>query len=328
MKLRALWYLLLAACLGLGGGCAASDPAQIRRDALARAPEDTVAAVTAQVSARRAALVRIRTSQGEKTGVVVRADGLILTCRHGSGPRGTLEDIRFADGRGGVAEVLGSCPDSDLQAMRIRLPDGPFSAMPIATAVTAKDWVFLAPWTPPDRTPALSAGRVNLVDMAGAFGPDHRWRNSVLLIDAPAVSGESGAPIVNARGEIVGIASMAARQGAVALLLAGSLTAIQRQMPALAEGRDVPGITDESRRRATFWEAVGRNGPALWPSAAGQTPFDEQQFRGCLARTRARLETEGQASPDRFTSEQCRRSLSALLEDLSDTIANASAERP
>lgn len=299
----------------LASGCASVRTQHLRRESIARVPADVLRGVEGKLDALQPALVRITTWLGQKTGVIIRPEGLILTCAHGSWSPGSREGIRFSDGRTGSAEVLGEAEESDILLLRIREPAGPFPVAPLAADVHQGDWAFIAGLVRGGGSVGLAAGSVFLSDMAGAFGPANRWRNPVLLIDAPAVPGESGAPVLDTRGEIIGIASMAGITDTNVLLVAASVHEIHRILTTLERGESVWSETDAPARLAAYFSALRRNGRALWTGNGEPGPAFAAEFGRCVDRVERRLREEWKSEKE-LTSAMTAAGLKTLMHEV------------
>ncbi len=203
--------LLLAIFLA-GAGCAgapaasAAKPAGITRTYAVVCPaasaleKQTIAAAPRCV----AATVGVINTQGmgSGSGVVVSADGLILTAGHVVQKPGTALSIRFADGRlvKGVALGVDRGTDTGMARITDAAPKGGWAFAPVAPAISARvgEWV-LATGNPGGivvgRTPPLRLGRVAIHD------------KNTIQSDCTVVSGDSGGPLFNLAGEVVGIHS-------------------------------------------------------------------------------------------------------------------------
>lgn len=143
--------------------------------------------------------------QGIGSGFVFNAEkGYVLTNAH------VVEGARkvrvyLADRRETEAEVLGSDPDSDLAVLRIplgRLHDLPFAGQ---SSVAPGDEVF-AVGSPYGLDGSVSKGVISAIDRRDIYVGEHTFA-SLLQTDAVVTTGNSGGPLVNMRGEVVGINS-------------------------------------------------------------------------------------------------------------------------
>jgi S1-C subfamily serine protease len=138
------------------------------------------------------------------TGVVVEADGTILTNLHVASGTPQLR-ITFMDGTIAEGKIVGSQPGNDLAVIKpstIPLDLKP-ATMTSATTLNPGDEV-LAVGFPFGIGPSASAGIVS--GLGRAFGePGHTTLENLIQFDASTNPGNSGGPLVNANGEVVGI---------------------------------------------------------------------------------------------------------------------------
>jgi serine protease Do len=130
-------------------------------------------------------------------------DGLVLTNRHVLGrhtPRVLLSDERQFD-----AEVLASDEEVDLALLRIKGADLPAAYIGDSKKLRVGELVFTLghPW---GQRNAASFGIVSHLDTARTRG--RRGVIPVIRTDARLAPGNSGGPLVNAAGEVVGINTM------------------------------------------------------------------------------------------------------------------------
>jgi len=139
------------------------------------------------------------------SGVIVRPDGLMLTNDHVLENRRTF-DVRIGDGRSFKARLLGTDPVGDLAALKLDVPAGetvPHLDLGDSEALRVGDEV-LAVGNPfalgvLDQAPTFTVGIVSaLHHTQGTY-------TECIVTDAEVNPGNSGGPLVNMRGEIVGI---------------------------------------------------------------------------------------------------------------------------
>jgi serine protease Do len=139
------------------------------------------------------------------SGVIVRADGLMLTNDHVIGSKRSFT-VRIGDGRSFRARLLGRDPHGDLAALQLELPAGetvPCLPLGDSEVVEVGDEV-VAVGNPfalgvLDQSPTFTAGIISAV---------HHTQGSYtecIVTDAELNPGNSGGPLVNMAGEVVGI---------------------------------------------------------------------------------------------------------------------------
>ncbi len=139
---------------------------------------------------------------GSGSGVLISADGLILTVGHVVDKHGTPLTIRFADGRvvQGISLGVDRAVDTGMARITDPAPPGGWSFSPMAPADSAKpgEWV-LALGNPGSivvgRNPPLRLGRV--------MDHDQNTINSNCAIEP----GDSGGPLFDLSGRVVGLGS-------------------------------------------------------------------------------------------------------------------------
>jgi S1-C subfamily serine protease len=138
---------------------------------------------------------------GAGAGIVWRADGLILTNNHVLG-RGSVT-VTLNDGQPFPAKTLAREPDFDLALLEIPL-SGLTPLPPAADKIRIGELVF-AFGHPFGRRNTVTRGIVSAFVKAHTRGGREI---PILRTDAPLAPGNSGGPMVNVRGELVGINAM------------------------------------------------------------------------------------------------------------------------
>ena len=199
----AIW-LAVAAALGAVGLQAQSPPAP-RNDAIAGAPKDIadLQALEKQIKAVAAkvvpAVVGIRIGSATGSGVVVSEDGIVMTAGHVAGKPGQAVIFFFADGKIAKGITLGSYITADAGLMKIIDPGKwPFVEKGRSDSLKLGSWC-VAIGHPlgyqKGRPPVVRVGRVL------------KKTDDVLQTDCALVFGDSGGPLLDLDGKVVGINS-------------------------------------------------------------------------------------------------------------------------
>ena len=150
--------------------------------------------------------VRAR-GRGVGAGVIWDEEGLVLTNYHvvaGRG-RGAKAAVVLSDGRELDAGVVKSSRDLDLALLRVEGAPGDLPALRVgdSDALRVGELVYAIghPW---GRLGAVTAGVVSGIGVAGGPGGGTRYVQS----DVSLAPGNSGGPLLNARGQVVGINAM------------------------------------------------------------------------------------------------------------------------
>ena len=139
------------------------------------------------------------------TGVVIDDQGTILTNLHVAAAAKRLKVI-FADGTESDARIIGARPDSDLAIIQPTiLPDDLQPAtLASSTGLRPGDEV-VAVGFPFGIGPSASAGVVSGLGRVMQAAEGRPALRNLIQFDAAANPGNSGGPLVNANGEVVGI---------------------------------------------------------------------------------------------------------------------------
>jgi len=172
-------------------------------------------------------------SEGLGTGFVVDQAGLVLTNHHVIAG-GTVIRVQFADGRSVDAKVVGSDKHTDIAVLKVSA-DKPLHALPLgdSDALEVGDWV-VAIGNPFGLSHTVSAGilsgkgrtrdDVKGLDPSGYF--------NFLQTDAAINQGNSGGPLLNLAGQVVGI-NTAIRAGANNVGFAIPINMVKQLLPIL-----------------------------------------------------------------------------------------------
>lgn len=140
-----------------------------------------------------------RREQSLGSGVIVSADGYVLTNNHVIARSNDIQVLLY-DGRIATARLVGGDEDTDLAVLKIEASDLPSMKLDEAPPVNVGD-VVLAIGNP------IGLGKTVTMGIASAIDRQlDQWAyEDFIQTDAAINSGNSGGALVNARGELVGI---------------------------------------------------------------------------------------------------------------------------
>ena len=159
-----------------------------------------------------------RRSAGFGSGVIVRADGVVLTNDHVIRDATQIR-VTLPDGRDLDAELVGTDPVSDIAVLRIVGENLPVAPVGTVEGLLIGEWA-VAIGNPlgtyaADSEPTVTAGVVSAVGRNIIPSSDGQgFYFGMIQTDASINPGNSGGPLVNALGEIIGInTSIISRSG-------------------------------------------------------------------------------------------------------------------
>ncbi len=153
--------------------------------------------------------------QGESTGtgVIVSSDGEILTNAHVVDGATEIRVRLAGETEPREARLLASDPGNDLALLRMSGDDFDAAVFADPASVRIGDEVVAIGFALGlDGDPSVTLGIVSALDRT--IGTDGAFLDGLIQTDAAISSGNSGGPLVNARGEVVGINTAVARDTA------------------------------------------------------------------------------------------------------------------
>ncbi len=161
-------------------------------------------ALTGALPKVREATVCIDIGDGSGSGVIVSADGLVMTAAHVSTGVGKAVTVIMEDGRKLKAETLGLVASTDAALVKIT-EKGPFPFVGIDRENSTRlgDWVFSLGHSggfDKDRGSVVRLGRLV------------RTANTTIQSDCSLIGGDSGGPLFDMEGRLIGIHSRVGQQ--------------------------------------------------------------------------------------------------------------------
>jgi serine protease Do len=152
--------------------------------------------------------VRERRVESMGSGFIVSPDGYIVTNEHVAGDA-TEIDVLFPDGRSMPADLVGSDRPTDLALLKVAPEETlPYLAFDTTAAPIVGEWV-IALGNPfglfEAAEPSVTVGVVSATDRDLQSGRDRRLYRDMIQTDAAINRGNSGGPLVNAEGSVIGV---------------------------------------------------------------------------------------------------------------------------
>jgi S1-C subfamily serine protease len=240
------------------------------------ATRPSVVNVTAQVESG-SSFFRSRGATSTGTGAIIHSDGYVVTNYHVIRGASRIQ-ITTDDGRVFRASVEGSDPITDLAVLRIE-GDGPFPALPFAAPNSFRvgDWAIAI-----GNALGLPGGPSVTLGVVGALDRSLTTREQTLTdliqTDAAINEGNSGGPLVNLNGEIIGINTAVVRGAQGIGFSVSSFTVIPVVQSILKHGRVMwpwlgVGVQDVTAPLALELDLDGRQGvlmQRIWPDSPAE----------------------------------------------------------
>src|SRR6185369_1322171 len=163
---------------------------------------DTVGPAVVGVSVSKSANAHTPEQQGAGSGVIIAPDGYILTNDHVAQGADAIS-VTLQDGRSFEAMPVGTDPATDLAVLRANGSGLPYATLGNSAAVKAGQLV-IAIGNPLGFQSTVSTGVVSALGRA-LRSREGRLIENIIQHTAPLNPGNSGGPLVDSRGRVVGV---------------------------------------------------------------------------------------------------------------------------
>lgn len=143
-----------------------------------------------------------RVQEGQGSGFVVSGDGYIITNNHVIDDADSIT-VAFTDGRSYSAKLVGADPQTDIAVLKVQAEDLTPLSLGDSDSLRVGQFV-LAAGSPFGLNSTITAGVVSATGRSRVGLVDYE---NFIQTDATVNPGNSGGPLVNLRGEVVGVNS-------------------------------------------------------------------------------------------------------------------------
>jgi serine protease Do len=147
---------------------------------------------------------RKQVRKGQGSGFIISADGYILTNNHVVKDANTIT-VKLNDERELKAKVIGTDPETDVAVIKVEAKNLPFAELGDSDKLRVGQWV-LAIGNPFGLSHTVTAGIVSAKGRTNIGLPDVQFQDFIQT-DAAINFGNSGGPLINIDGQVVGINS-------------------------------------------------------------------------------------------------------------------------
>jgi putative serine protease PepD len=188
----------------------------------------------------QSAVVEIQAGNATGTGFVVDEQGHVVTNEHVVGDSQTVQ-IRFADESEEQGRVIGNDPSTDIALLKVDLTGHNVTPVQLGSSagVEVGDPVY-AIGNPFGLERTLTAGIVSAVNR-DITAPNNFTINDVIQTDAPVNPGNSGGPLLDAAGNVIGVVSQIQSEngGNIGIGYAVPSDTVRNDVDTLKSGGDV-----------------------------------------------------------------------------------------
>ena len=188
------------------------------------------------------------TREGLGSGMLIHEDGYILTNEH------VIHEVdkdkitvTLSDGRTLKAEIVEADKDSDIAILKV--PGNSFSVVKLgdSDAVKVGEWVLTLGYPygfdlsrlKEECKPTVTAGIISALDraMPASTGEEARYYSGLIQTDASINRGNSGGPLINIYGEVIGINAviLTPSGGSIGMGFAVPIDKVKRTLDSLVE---------------------------------------------------------------------------------------------
>ncbi len=149
--------------------------------------------------------------QGQGTGFILDKSGRVLTNNHVILPNSRQIEVTLSDKRKVKAKLIGDDPSHDLALLQIQASDLVPATLSDSSGLVVGQKVY-AIGNPFGLNGTMTTGIISSI--RSVRGPQGAPIENAIQTDAAINPGNSGGPLLNSRGEVIGITSMIASNGA------------------------------------------------------------------------------------------------------------------
>lgn len=150
---------------------------------------------------------RVYQQEGGGTGFIITNDGLILTNKHVVSDSNAEYTVFTSDGKSYSAKILATDPDNDLAVLKIDASGLPVVELGDSDKVEIGEWVIAVGNALAEFHNTVTVGVVSAKDrkITASGGGSSEQLTGLFQTDTAINPGNSGGPLVNLKGQVIGI---------------------------------------------------------------------------------------------------------------------------
>lgn len=152
---------------------------------------------------------QLQTAEGAGTGFIITSDGLILTNRHVASDENVAYTVILADGKTYDAKIQSVDSAQDIAVLKIDARDLPVVELGDSDQMQIGQWVVAVGNAlgqfQNTVTVGVVSGKNRKVEASDSSGVNAETLDNMIQTDAAINSGNSGGPLVNLKGQVIGI---------------------------------------------------------------------------------------------------------------------------
>jgi S1-C subfamily serine protease len=179
--------------------------------------------------------------QGTGSGVIIDSQGHILTNNHVVAGA-TRINVTLSNGEMVEARLLGRDPGNDLAVLKVDVDPGKLTVAPQGDSSLLKPGqIAIAIGNPFSLERSITTGVISSIGRTFSSGTGSRPIRDMIQTDAAINPGNSGGPLLNSRGEVIGITTAIESpvRGSVGIGFAVPINTAKRYLDDLIAGRNV-----------------------------------------------------------------------------------------
>jgi tetratricopeptide (TPR) repeat protein len=218
---------------------------------------------------------------GQGSGFIISKEGDVITNRHVI-KGATRAEIKTIEGNKYIVNyVLAEDKEGDLIRLSTNIPINTIRPLPLSNSIPAEGERIIVIGSPLGFEQTISDGIVSAIREMPGYG-------YIIQITAPISPGSSGSPVINMKGEVVGVATLriidgqnlnfAVSKDRVAILLANKKQSLSERQAGMVEGNLVSADDSFNIGVGYYWKSDYEKALYYFREAIKKNPLDAEAY--------------------------------------------------